>query len=527
METQCDIAVLGAGSNSLTAAAYMAKAGKKVLVLEKNDQCGGGVVSIEIAPGFIHDPHAAGYFTCLSNPAILHDELGLMSRFGLEWKSWDASFATVFEDDTGLISYKDVDRTCEEIARFSQKDAEAYRKLANECLTLEPLLSMASSTPPLPTGSFMNLLESSAIGRKVAASLFNSTYDVLNQHFESPELKMHYLKWIAETMEGPEINGTGMVLYNLLALAHTHKGRTPVGGSRALTNALIRCIEHYGGEVRTGAEVSRVHMSGGRASGLQLADGETITAREAVIANIHPWKLGDYIEGIDPELAAEARTVKLSNHGAINQQIALSTVPKLRAGDRYLDAICVEYMRKGLTGLRRNFDGYRYGEMPSDHLSPLTIMNSLVDPSRAPAGQCSLYLYHFAPRELHDGGLEAWDEHKQAVGERIFREFASYTTNINESQILAWHIESPLDHHRHSGSMVNGDIFGIGSTAGQMLARRPIPPLAQYRVPGVQGLYLAGPFMHPGGTVTLGGRATAINVCRDLGIDLKQVFEAY
>ncbi|CAM2169661.1 NAD(P)/FAD-dependent oxidoreductase [Paraburkholderia sacchari] len=526
MTTTPDVVVVGAGSNSLVTAAYLAKAGKNVLVLEKNDQCGGGVVSIEIAPGFVHDPHASGYYLCIASPAIQHDELGLMSKFGLEWRTWEAGFGTIFDTGDSLIAYADLDRTCEDIARFSQKDAETYRRFAKECKELLPLLSKGGATPPLPTGPFITMLESSARGRRLVDMMFQSAYDILENLFESTELRIHMMKWAAEAMEGPEVKGTGAMLVGLFGLAHSYKAHIPVGGSRAVTNALIRCIEHYGGTVRTLAEVARVNVRGGRAAGVTLSTGETIEARDGVVGCIHPWRLGELIPEVDRDIAAAARQVKLSNHGALNQQIALSEWPKFKVRDeeRWSDVLCIEYVRKDELSVRKVFDQYKYGEIPT-HLSPLTMMNSRKDPSRAPSpDHCALYLYHFAPRVLVDGGIEGWDKHRQAYADAIWEEYKTYTTNIDDSKIIARHIESPLEHHHHSASMMHGDIFGIGTTMGQNMGRRPIPELAQFRVPGLDAFYLVGPFMHPGGTVNFGGRATAMRMMMDWKMDLNRSF---
>jgi phytoene dehydrogenase-like protein len=232
-----------------------------VLVLEKNGQCGGGVVSIDIAPGFIHDPHASGYYLCIANPAVKDDELGLKALFGLTWKTWDAGFATIFDSGDGLVAYRDLDRTCEAVARYSHKDAATYRRFAGECMALLPLLSKSAATPPLPTGPFITLLDQSAAGRRLVDMMFQSVYDILENLFETDEVRIHLSKWCAEAMEGPEVKGTGVTLVNLLGLAHSFDAHIPVGGSRAVTNALLKCIEHYGGAVRTNATVAQVLVS--------------------------------------------------------------------------------------------------------------------------------------------------------------------------------------------------------------------------------------------------------------------------
>ena len=522
-----DVVVVGGGSNTLTAAAYLARVGKKVLVLEKNAVCGGGVVSIEPAPGFICDPHATGMVTCLPNPAIAQDELGLASRFGLKWAWAEATFATVFNDGTGLITHVDVDRSCDSIARFSHSDANRYREFVAECRQHLPLLIRGFFSPPLPFGGFIALLEQSAQGRRLVTAMLSSAYDVVEDLFESPELKMHLLKWVGEMMLHPETKGTGIVPYLLMGLAHNHPAGAVVGGSGKLTESLLRCIEHYGGTVRTNAEVIKINVSSGRATGVSLRDGESIAARDAVVGNIHPWDLGDFLEGIDQKIIESARRVKLSSHGAINQQYALAEAPVWKAGPEYAPAMLVECLERDMNGMRRKFDDYRFGRMTGANLSPLAAIQSNHDRTRAPAGRATMYLYHFAPLELEDGGLQGWDRRREEVADMIFDELSRYTVNIDRSKVIARHVETPLDHHRHSKSMRQGDIFGIGMYVSQMFGRRPIPELAQYRVPGLDGFYLCGPFMHPGGTVTLGGRATAMKMLMDWKVDLSKAFTAY
>jgi phytoene dehydrogenase-like protein len=525
MSDTYDVIVVGGGSNSLTAAAYMAKTGKKVLVLEKNGQCGGGVVSINIASGFTHDPHATGMVLCQANPAVTHEELPL-AKHGYELVPFDASFASIFEDGTGLITYKDLDRSCEAIAKYSSRDAETYRAMTKDAMALLPLLTRSLAAPPLPFGGFVAMLEQSPSGRRLVTSLLSSVYDVLEDNFESIELKLHFMKWCGEQMMNPETKGTGITFHMLLGIAHSVTAGCTKGGSRNLTDALIGSIEQFGGEVRTSAEVARIITASGRAKGVEMTDGRIYSARDAVIASIHPWRLADYIEGIPADIVKAARQTKLSDHGAINQQIALTHAPEYKAGPQYKDVLCVELMHKDIRGVRETFHKFIMGEMDMNHLSPLVIVNSNRDPSRAPAGQAALYLYHFGPREWAKGGIEAWAERKAEVADAVWNETKKYCTNLEDSNIIARHVESPLDHHRHSNSMMLGDIFGIGGSAATMLGRRPIPELARYRVPGVEGLYLSGPFMHPGGAVTLGGRATAIAVCQDLKIDLKRAFIA-
>lgn len=522
-----DVVVVGGGSNSLTTACYLAKIGKSVLVLEKNNMCGGGVVSMSPAPGFTCDPHAAAMGTCMPNPIIAHDELGLLNKFGLEFAFPEANFATIFDDGTGMLTYQDLDRTCESIAVFSERDAESYRRFVAECQKILPLLLMGFYSPPLPFGDFVGLLDQSPQGSRLVSAMLESSYDVLNSLFESPELKMHVMKWVGEMMVGPETKGTGIVPFMLMGLMHKQNMGIVVGGTYNMTRALIRCLESHGGIVRTGAEVIKINIAGGKATGVTLKDGEVIQARDAVVGNVHPWDLGEMLEGIDPEIVRKGKNVLLSDYGAINQQYALTEAPIWKAGARHKGSVMNECVKRDMTSVRRGFDEYRYGNMPLKHLSPLVSIQSDFDPSRAPAGKSTMYLYHFAPMVLSKGGLEGWDDIKEETADAIFDEFCSYTTNMDKSKVIARHVETPLDHHRHSRSMRNGDIFGCGSFTSQFMGRRPIPELAQYRVPGLDSFYLAGPFMHPGGTVTLGGRATAMKMLMDWKVDLEKAFTTF
>jgi phytoene dehydrogenase-like protein len=141
-----------------------------------------------------------------------------------------------------------------------------------------------------------------------------------------------------------------------------------------------------------------------------------------------------------------------------------------------------------------------------------------------PNGQgSSLYLYHFVPFRLAGRELSYWDEVKEHVKNDIMARYRGITTNMGPDNIIASAIETPWDMHRWSPSFQQGDLMGIGSYIDQWSGRRPTPELAQYRVPGIAGLYLTGPFMHPGGTVTGGGRATALQLMTDLKVKYNQI----
>lgn len=526
MAEQAEVVVCGAGHNSLVAAAYIAKAGMDVLVLEKNEMVGGGVVSREIpgAPGYVSNPHAQGILLMAANPVIERDELELMGRFGLEITEFDTMYVTQFDDVAHISQFTDVDRACASIARFSERDADAYRRFASMSAKLLPLLSQGLFTPPTPLGSLFMMLDQSREGRFVLSEMMNSAYNVLDKLFEHERVKLHFMHYVAELMVSPEQNGTGIVPYLLTGLIHSTNPFRVKGGSGRLSEALVRCIEHHGGRVRTGALVERITSSGGQVTGATLADGEEVRASKAVLGCIHPHDVGRMIEGVDPFVAKQASHVALSNFGAFNTHVALREAPKYLGGEEVDQANMVECVPADMEAFRRSFDELRYGRIPSyDNYNVATL--STKDPSYVPAsGGASLYLYKFAPLSLAEGGNAGWERIKAETSERFVRTYGKYVTNWTDDNIITWYSESPQDMFHHNPVFRNGDVFGCGTFLNQFFSYRPTPELGHYVVPGVERLYLTGPTQHPGGGVTGGGRGAAIRLLGDLGVPLAPLF---
>ncbi|HET8705420.1 MAG TPA: NAD(P)/FAD-dependent oxidoreductase, partial [Pseudomonadales bacterium] len=402
--------------------------------------------------------------------------------------------------------------------KFSQRDAETYQNFVNKTIQLAPLLTSGMFKPPLPFGAFMAMLDQSPVGQELIGSMLRSATSLINEMFVHEKVRMHFMKWVSEGMVNPDERGTGIYLYFLTAVAHTQEETAVVGGTQAMSDALGRCIEHHGGEIRVNSQVTRIIMEKGVAKGVELAGGEQILARKAVIGCIHPWLLGDYVEGLDPAIVAEAKRCELSSFGAINTHWALHESPKYKCSE-VNNSLLVECMPSRMEDLRTAINDVCNGRLGS-HFNAVVAHHTNHDPSRAPAGKHTLYLYCFAPLELKGG----WNDRvRDEYRDWMYKEYSKYCTNMTESNVIASAAESPADMAKWSASFQKGDIFGIGNFIHQYLGRRPTPALAQYAVPGAKGLYLAGPFMHPGGAVTGGGRATAMKVMEDLKMDCSKV----
>lgn len=520
---QYDVVVAGAGHNTLMAAAYLATAGLKVMVLERNRYIGGGVATQEItAPGFKHDLHSTGHYNLQANPVILNDELGLQAKYGLEYIYPDVSIGTVFDDGSKLLTYFDLDKTCESIAAISEKDAISYREHTEKMRKLMPMFLAGMYVPPAPLGSFMGILEQSREGRELIGIMLKSAYDVIDEMFESDKVKIHFMKFSAEAMIAPEEKGTGIVFCMLPGIIHSFHGGFPKGGSGELSESMARCIRDHGGEVLTNKTVTKVIVESGKAVGVELDNGEIYRASRAVIGGFHPAQLDDFVEGVDPDIISDVKRLQPASYSCVVSHYALHEAPVYKDLDPSIKPSLLEFLPSDMETFRREFDELRYGR--TDGMESIIVStHTELDPTRAPEGKHTLYIYQFAPYNLAEGGVDAWDTHKDEVADRMLEELRKHTTNLTDDNIIAKHVSSPKSHLEDSPSFRMGDVLGIGQYIYQFLGRRPTPELAQYAVPGVEGLYLAGPCMHPGGGVIGGGRATAVKMFEDLGLDFDEV----
>jgi phytoene dehydrogenase-like protein len=524
MSKSYDVVAMGAGHNGLVAAAYLAKAGKKVLLLERKPFPGGGVVTRELnTPGYWHDEHSSVHIMIQANPMILNDELGLMSKFGMKYR-YSTPYAMIYHDQSTLIAYKDLDKTCEGIAKISQKDAEAYRKFATRSMEILPLFTSGLYSPPLPMGAFFAMLDSSDEGREILDYMQRSSLELANQLFESDQVKMWLLRLISENLQMPDELGTGFGLFLMPGLMHAYGVSQPAGGSGKLAEALVRCVEHYGGEVRCNAEVKRVIVKSGRAMGLELVDGEQIMAKDGVIGAIHPMVLRKFVEGVPENVLARAERVSLAPFSLMVMHYDLKEKIKFKAGKDVEDAIMLEFMAdRNMEEMMDSFDELRRGR-----ISPRVLGaggdESIGDPTRAPPGAGLFHGITFAPYNLANGGPNQWDEIREQMGDRSEAHYKNFVTNLTSDNIIKRQVVTPFDHSRNMpNSMPGGDVHGVAPYFYQIAGHRPTPDLAQFTVPNVDRLYLVGPFLHPGGGVYGAGRATAIKMFDDLKMDFDKV----
>lgn len=514
-----DIVAIGSGHNGLVAAAYLAKSGKRVLVLERNAWLGGGVVSRELTrPGFRHDQHSMAHIFIQANPLLKRDELGLQHRFGLKYLFPDSPMMSVFEDGSTLTMYRDRQRTAAEIARWSPRDAQAFLRLSAQAAAWLPMLVSTLYAPPMPLGAANALLDQSREGRALWRTMQMSTHDVLASYFEHERVRAHFARVAGENLVSPDEKATGLGVFVFLGFLEAYGFGVPVGGSGALTEALKRCIEHHGGTLLSGQDVREVIVANGRAAGVVTADGRRHLARKAVIGAIHPHRLASMVAGLDPQVRAAAEATQITDAACITIHAALDAPLRFRTPDP-VHSVMIELVPPTYREIRACFDDLRYGEFMRSHLLGLGSL-SIFDPSRAPPGKGIAHFWDYVPYVRPDG--LSWDQGKTVYAASMLERCRVFIANLNEV-LLDFHCDSPLDMERNSPSFLRGDLHGIAPTSYQSGAHRPTPDLGQYRVPGVERLYLVGPFQYPGGGVFGAGRATAQVMCDDLGIEFRRL----
>jgi phytoene dehydrogenase-like protein len=523
MPTTHDIVAIGAGHNGLVAAAYLAAAGKNVLVLERNPWSGGGVVTAELTgPGYLHDRFSTGHIFIQANPLIKNDELKLLSRYGLKYIYPDVPFLCIFEDGSSIALYRDRNKTYQSIAAFSKKDADAFLKFAEASVHYLPMLSASLYTPAIPLGATFAMLDQSAEGRELFAIMQKSPYDIILDNFTNEKVRLFFMRMISENLTGPEEKGTGIGIFVFLGFMEQYGIGVAVGGSGSLTASLIRCIEAHGGKVLNNTSVETVLVKNGRATGVRTSDGAEHTAKDAVIGSIHPHLLARFVPGLDAKIARAADRVELSANSCFTLHAALNAPLKFKAGPHANQAYFTELMPASMTVLRQFFDALRYGRMPDTSLLGL-VSPSAFDATRCPPGKATLHVWDYVPYSHPDGGPEYWDKAKDAFANTMLSRMEPFFENITPENIIACVADSPLDIERASASFQKGDVHGAAPYLYQSGSHRPTPDLGQNTVPGIERLYLVGPFQHPGGGVFGAGRATAMKMCEDLKLNFDKI----
>jgi phytoene dehydrogenase-like protein len=506
-----DAIIIGGGHNGLIAAAYLARANKKVLVLERRELVGGCAVTEEVWPGYRVSTGA--YLSSLLQERIVR-ELEL-ERFGYKVDAKDPAFFSAFPDGSHFFMWQDRTRTLQEIAKFSQRDADVYAAYEDHLERLSQVVDgLLLTTPPQfpPRGilDFLDYLKIAGrlrgLGPKDMVALVKiftqSAAEFLDEWFESEQVKVTLATdGVIGANGGPRSPGTAYILlHHCMGGVAGHRGLWGFvrGGMGAVSEAIAASARAKGAEIRTSSPVRKVLVRGGRAYAVALESGEEIEAG-AIASNLDPKVtfLRLVEEGdLDPEFVAAIRKFRIEGTSAkIN--LALSGLPEFTAfpGAPGPHHKATMHICPSIEYVERAWDDAKYGRPSERPLLELTIP-TMYDPSLAPPGRHIMGIFlQYAPYTLREG---TWDELREPFGDRVMRLIEEYVPNMS-SIVEHRQVLTPLDLERRFG-ITGGNIFHGEMSLDQMFVMRPVAGWARYRTP-VQGLFLCGSGAHPGGGV--------------------------
>jgi phytoene dehydrogenase-like protein len=516
MTTTADVVVAGAGHNSLITAAYLAMSGREVVVLDSRAVPGGGAASEELmSPGYVLDSCSTGHTLIQTNPVITADELGLLGRYGLEYLQPDPFAHVAFPDGKHLTTWMDLDRTAEEIARFSKADAEAYRRMLADYDEVKHIFGAANFTPVGFGPSLEQRLKEHPKGNIWLRRRALSAWDVIRHEFESRHVQA-YLLWQAyQTLVPVDAPGSGPLAYSVVFGRQRRSWTLPRGGSGSLTDAIVACIEDHGGTVVCGRRVNRLIVENGRCAGVETEDGEQWMARDAVVSTIHVKHLVDMapreLWGEDFEYGVETFDIGVPCSATF---LATTTPPEFATPDGPRSAVSA-----GLAGWPEDVIDFnralRDGKFVDDPQWVLIATPTLADPSRAPEGHHTVKF--LAPQSY------GFEDQRDAHFARLLRRVQEVCPTFTDDVVLEHLVKMPEDIERQNEHMIHGTFHGGDRTLPQSGALRPVPGWAQHRMP-IPGLYQTGGTTHPGGSITGGpGRNAAVVLLDDLGTTIEEV----
>jgi beta-carotene ketolase (CrtO type) len=520
-----DVVVIGAGHNGLVCASYLLKAGYSVLLLEKRSVPGGAATTEESlpkeAPGFKFNLCAIDHEFIHLGPVVQELEL---EKYGLEYLECDPVVFCPHPDGKYFLGHKSLEKTCAEIARYSERDAKKYAEYTDYWQRAIGAMIPMFNAPPKSVIDILGNYDIkklkdlfSVIGAPSKTldfirTMLTSAEDILNEWFDSEFLKAPLARLAAE-LGAPPSQKTIAIGAIMMAMRHNPGMARPRGGTGALVQALVNLVKSKGGVILTDQHVEKILIDNGRAVGVRVAGGTEYRANKGVISNIDAKRVflqlmdSSDVDAAQPSLRERLERRIVNNNETI-LKIDLAIDEPLRFEhhdhkDEYL--IGSVLIADSVTHVEQAHSKCSLGEIPDQDPSMYVVMPTMLDPSMAPQGKHTVWIEFFAPYQIAGAegtGLKGtgWtDELKNKVADRVVEKLADYSPNLKHS-IIARRVESPAELGERLGSY-KGNYYHIDMTLDQMVFFRPLPEIANYKTP-IDGLFLTGAGTHPGGSIS-------------------------
>lgn len=516
MTRTADVVVAGAGHNSLITAAYLAKAGYEVVVVDARSLPGGGAVTEEpMLPGYKIDTCSTGHTLIRANPLITDDEIGLIADHGLEYVDPDPVAHVVFPDGAQFTMWLDLEQTCTEIEKFSRADAAAYRRLLRDWDEVRALFMQRRFLPVGVGPSLDAALAEHPKGRIWQRRLMMSAWDIIRTEFEDRHVRSFMIWMASQTGVDMFQLGTGELAYSLVAGRQKNSWSIPIGGSGELVSALMQFLTSRGVEVLCNRRVSELILDDGRCVGVQTTEGDRFLARKAVVSTIHVKHLIDMApaESWPAEFHFGVKSYDIGQP-AMGMYLLTSAPPVFPTpgGDRF--AVSGGYVGWAEDALDMQW-AIRRGRWQTDPQWILMATPTLVDPTRAPAGHHTVKL--LGPQAYEPPPGISREQASDAYANTQLELMRRYVPNLADEFILDRMVKGPWDYENENPHMIHGAFHGGDRGLAQSGANRPVPGWGQHRMP-IPGLYQTGGTTHPGGSITgVPGRNAARVLLEDFG----------
>lgn len=514
-----DGVIIGAGQHGLVLGAYLARCGLDILLVDRRLDYGGGLMTREATrPGFYHNLHSINHFHISETPWF--KDLGLEDRVTYITPPYE--FGQPHKDGSALVFGRDLEETLANVRRFSERDARTFREWNRKAEEITARIFLPERySEPLSRAEREALLARTTLGRDFLEIASRQPLDVVEELFENEHVKLLFLfkvslfgTWLTDTMSKTSPMGSVVRAFDLQSGYQLCQG-----GSFNLARGLMESFVAAGGTFQPQAAIDKIVIEGGRAAGLQLADGRTVRAHQFVASTIDVHQTFEGLIGrgqLPAEFVSRLDGFEYTGWTLFGVHLALEESPRFSAEtfdpniNRTLKwSIGAETM----ADLFSAFEDVKAGRAPEIiqfGSGPL----SLIDPTQAPPGKHTTYAWHVMPFQPELEGVDD-ETFREEFSEKIIDRFAEYAPNMTRKNILGKHVYTAQDYVQELPNMRSGDIFMGAMSADQVMYNH-----FGYRTP-IPSLYMAGSAAHPGGAISGGaGYVTAGLIARDLGLDL-------
>ena len=524
MADKFDFIILGAGPNGLAIGAYLSKAGQRVLLLEKRLEEGGGLMTEQVTlPDFYHNTHAL--YMMMADMAPVYEDFEFETRWDVHHVFPDLQVALPTRDGRCLCFYRDVDKTCQSIAQFSDKDAKAYRTMHGRYdEMMRKILGPQTYVPMDPAPLMAHKAQLTALGRELSELAEMTPQEIVCGMYENDVVRTALL--YMGTHWGLDYAQSGVSYMVPIYLNRMVNYQLTRGGSHRVSNALYKSIFAHQGQIRQSVRIKRILVERGEARGVLLEDGREYLAEKAVVSTLNPHQTFlDYVgrENLEQDFVDMVENYMWEKWSLNNLHLALNDVPHFKAADHNPDIDKALFYILGFEGMKEltdYYDAITIGDLP-ERFGLTCTFPSVHDSYQAPAGKATAYISQMAPYDLRHGGKDRWykRDFRAARAEQMIELVSRYTTNTDKSHILKSYMTTPVDIENKYATMVKGGYKHGAYHPLQMGYLRPNQDCSQYRTP-IKNLYVGGASVAPGGMIIWGpGYNCANAVAEDYGIE--------